>query len=184
MSQQKLVTSGVTAAAALIVGGLCGYGFAPGARVAADVSPTPVVRNVELHPISATSTPVAAPTAARSIEPTVSAASEWKLPAGKGVSAAETIQCHVAKGWPVIVVRAMDDDVVWYVQATAVPTEGKNFNCPTIFGNAATPVGTKFQTALIVARDAKDAGRFVPGAMLTELPANCEVVSMVDVVRE
>lgn len=180
MSQQKLVTFGVTAAAALVVGGLCGYRFAPTPRVAADVSPTPAVRNVELLPNSATS----APTVARSVEPTGSATAEWKLTAGKGVSATEAIQCHVRKGWPVIVVRAMDEDAVWYVQATAVPTEGTHFDCPTIFGNATTPVGTKFQAALIVARDAEDAGQFVPGAMLKELPAHREVVSVVDVVRE
>ncbi|MBC8116615.1 MAG: hypothetical protein H7062_19655 [Candidatus Saccharimonas sp.] len=179
MSQQKLVTHGVTAAAALVVGGLCGYGFAPAARVSADVSPTQVVRNIEMQPNAVAST-----LAARSVEPTGSAAAEWKLKAGKGVTAAETIQCSVPKGWPVIAVRAMDEDAVWYVQVTAVPTEGRNFDCPTIYGNATTPVGTKFQTALIVARDAEDAEQFAPGAMLKELPTNREVVSIVDVVRE
>ena len=180
LSQQKLMAFGVTAAAALVVGGLCGYRFAPAPRAAADVSPAPVVSNVELPPNLVTS----APTAARSVEPTGSAAAEWKLTAGKSVSATEVIQCHVRRGWPVIVVRAVDEDAVWYVQATAVPTEGTNFDCPTIFGNATTPAGTKFQAALIVARDAEDAGRFVPGAMLKELPSDREVVSVVDVVRE
>ncbi len=180
MSQQKLVTHGVTAAAALVVGGLCGYGFAPAARVAAEVSPMQVVRNVEMQPNAVALTP----TATRSVEPTGSAAAKWKLKAGNGVSTAETIQCHVPKGWPVLIVRTMEEDAVWYVQVTAVPTAGQNFDCPTIFGNATTPAGTKFQTALIVVRDAKDAEQFVPGAMLKELPTNRDVVSIVDVVRE
>ena len=148
--------------------------------MAAEVRPTQVVRSIELKPKPVASVPVAT----RSVEPTASSAAEWTLKTGRSVSAAETIQCRVPQGWPVIVVRATDEDAVWYVQVTAIPTEGKNFDCPTIFGNATTPVGTKFQTALIVTHDANDAEQFAPGSLLKELPTTREVVSMVDVVRE
>ena len=100
------------------------------------------------------------------------------------MNATSTIVCESASGRPVILVRAMEEEAVWYVQAPAERVEGKKFHCPVNIGNAGTPAGSPFQVALVVAHNAADERLFVPGAVLSELPAGREVMGLVDVVRE
>ncbi len=190
MIRQKWATHGLTAVAALLVGGLCGYGFASAAPSNAIGTPVPTVQSVtKVEPQSAavatapetTLTPTSSVTPA--IHP-VDGLATWKLAAGQALSASNTIVCESPTGRPVVLVRALGEESVWYVQPPAEAVEGTTFHCPVIVGNASTPSGTPFQVALIVALNANDEARFATGAVLNELPAGRDVMGLVNVVRE
>lgn len=189
MIRQKLATHGITAVAALLVGGLCGYGFASAAPGNAVGVPVPTVQSVSK--IESQSAVVTAPettlTPTSSVTPAihhVEGLTTWKLAAGQALSASDTIVCESPTGRPVVLVRALGEESVWYVQPPAESVEGTTFHCPVIIGNTGTPEGTPFQVALIVARNADDEQLFATGAVLNELPAGRDVMGLVNVVRE
>ena len=189
MFRQKLATHGITAVAALLVGGLCGYGFASAAPGNAVGMPVPTVQSVtkiESQSPAATAaettlTPTSSVTPA--IHP-VEGLATWKLNAGQALSASDMIVCESPTGRPVVLVRALGEESVWYVQPPAESVEGTIFHCPVIIGNTGTPVGTPFQVALLVTRNADDEKLFTTGAVLNELPAGRDVMGLVNVVRE
>ena len=149
MFRQKLATHGITAVAALLVGGLCGYGFASAAPGNAVGMPVPTVQSVtkiESQSPAATAaettlTPTSSVTPA--IHP-VEGLATWKLNAGQALSASDMIVCESPTGRPVVLVRALGEESVWYVQPPAESVEGTIFHCPVIIGNKGTPVGTPF----------------------------------------
>ena len=165
MFRQKFATHGITAVAALLVGGLCGDGFASAAPGNAAGMPVPTVQSVTKVE---SQRPVAQSTAATASETTLTPTSSvtpaihpveglatWKLTAGQALNASDTIVC-----------------------------ESSTLRCPVIIGNTGTPAGTPFQVALIVARNADDEKLFATGAVLNELPAGRDVMGLVNVVRE
>ena len=189
MIRQKLATHGITAVAALLVGGLCGYGLAsaaPGNAVGMPVPTVQFVTKVEQQGAVATA-PETTLTPTSSVTPAihpVEGLATWKLTAGQALSASDTIVCESPTGRPVVLVRALGEESVWYVQPPAESVEGTTFHCPVIIGNTTTPAGTPFQVALLVARNADDERAFATGAVLNELPAGRDVMGLVNVVRE
>ena len=189
MIRQKLATHGITAVAALLVGGLCGYGLAsaaPGNAVGMPVPTVQFVTKVEQQGAVATA-PETTLTPTSSVTPAihpVEGLATWKLTAGQALSASDTIVCESPTGRPVVLLRALGEESVWYVQPPAELVEGTTFHCPVIIGNTTTPAGTPFQVALLVARNADDERAFATGAVLNELPAGRDVMGLVNVVRE
>ena len=194
MFRQKFATHGITAVAALLVGGLCGDGFASAAPGNAAGLPVPTVQSVTKVE---SQRPVAQSTAATASETTLTPTSSvtpaihpveglatWKLTAGQALNASDTIVCESSTGRPVVLVQTLGEESVWYVQSPAESVEGTTLRCPVIIGNTGTPAGTPFQVALIVARNADDEKLFATGAVLNELPAGRDVMGLVNVVRE
>ena len=189
MIRQKLATHGITAVAALLVGGLCGYGFASAAPGNAVGAPVPTVQSVTKIEWKrpATTAPETTLTPTSSVSPETHPAeglATWKLTAGQALSASDTIVCESPTGRPVVLVRVLGEESVWYVQPPAESIEGTTFHCPVIIGNTGTPAGTPFQVAFFVARNADDEQLFATGAVLNELPAGRDVMGLVNVVRE
>jgi hypothetical protein len=181
------MSHGAVAIGALLVGGVCGYNLSP--TQAASSTPNrkqPVVLTA-VAPMPSVVAQVA-PQAAGPVKAgaTTSAPASLALPmvSGSRVAAVESFRCEVPSGSPVIVVRATDEEGVWYVQDASERSEGSSFVCKAVFGNDATPAGTQFQIAAIVVTNSVDARRFVPGAVLNELPADLPVTTTVDVVRQ
>ena len=166
MFRQKFATHGITAVAALLVGGLCGDGFASAAPGNAAGMPVPTVQSVtkvESQRPVAQSTAATAPettlTPTSSVTPAihpVEGLATWKLTAGQALNASDTIVCESSTGRPVVLVQTLGEESVWYVQSPAESVEGTTLRCPVIIGNTGTPAGTPFQVALIVARNADD----------------------------
>ncbi|MCX7409475.1 MAG: hypothetical protein NTZ32_15475 [Planctomycetales bacterium] len=194
MFRQKFATHGTTAVAALLVGGLCGDGFASAAPGNAAGMPVPTVQSVTKVE---SQRPVAQSTAATASETTLTPTSSvtpaihpveglatWKLTAGQALNASDTIVCESSTGRPVVLVQTLGEESVWYVQSPAESVEGTTLRCPVIIGNTGTPAGTPFQVALIVARNADDEKHFATGAVLNQLPAGRDVMGLVNVVRE
>ncbi len=194
MKAHRYLSHGIVAVAAWTVGGLCGYGFAPGQRASAGI--TPAAADVKLNGVAAPAA-VASPTLA-----TVSA--EWPIatahpattllipnsktitvpiPPDSLVASLESFRLDVPKGFPIVVVRAMDEESVWYVQDGCERAEGSLFTCTAVFGNASTTPGTKFEMAAIVAATAEQAQQFVPGTILKELPSDMTITPVIKVVR-
>ena len=194
MFRQKFATHGTTAVAALLVGGLCGDGFASAAPGNAAGMPVPTVQSVtKVESLR----PVAQSPAATALETTLTPTSSvtpgihpveglatWKLTAGQALNASDTIVCESSTGRPVVLVQTLGEESVCYVQSPAESVEGTTLRCPVIIGNTGTPAGTPFQVALIVARNADDEKLFATGAVLNELPAGRDVMGLVNVVRE
>jgi hypothetical protein len=75
----------------------------------------------------------------------------------------------VGQGVPIVLVRAALPNSPWWIQSPAAIT-GDDFKAQVRFGNDKTPPGTKFRTAVIMARDAQHAESYQVGGTLAELP--------------
>lgn len=152
MQSVKSVIAG-SVAGAFLLGGVCGYLASPG-NVSGAVSGQPAGA-VEQSPLDTLQ---------------------------GGVPAQGKISCHVSNGWPIAVVRPLDEDQVWYVQDQAEQTSVGEFDCVLQFGGAATVPGARFKVAVFVART-EDEARQLTGATLRELPADRPCLGQVEVVR-
>jgi hypothetical protein len=182
--RQNWLSHGVTAMVGVFVGVIFGYGFAPAAHGKAVSTVAPVV---------SVAAPMPGPAVTMALTPTpvegivvnrTAAAANWKLESGQPLPATSEIICEATGGQPVVLVRAMDDESVWYVQASTELVSGTTYRCPVVIGNASTPPGTPFQIALIVVRNVSEDRLFKTGAVLTTLPADRDVMGLVNVVRE
>ena len=195
MKAHRYLSHGLVAIAAWTVGGLCGYGFAPGQRASAGTAPTVAAMsaadaktNVVAAPTTVASTtpdvvqPVTTTTPAGSLIPTRDTV-VLPITADSSVGSVESFRLDVPKGFPIVVVRAMDEESVWYVQDGCERAEGSLFTCSAIFGNASTAPGMNFEVAALVAATAEEAQRFTPGTTLNELPGNLMITPVIKVVR-
>ncbi len=71
---------------------------------------------------------------------------------------------------PVVLVRDVNGDGLWWAQESAKLDSSGNFTARARFGNAATPHGTKFEVVVIAPRTLQQANEFPVGATLRELP--------------
>ena len=186
MRYNRLVPYSVVAATAWMIGGVCGYGFSPSQRNQLPLAPLPAL-NSGLNadhgqPVFAVINPESARKPALTIE---SADKSVTLPivSDGAVNSVEAFRLHVSKGWPVVVVRTIDEESVWYVQDGCEQVDATLFTCSAIFGNASTPAGTKFELAGIVTTSAEEARQFTPGTILRELPGKMLITPVVTLVR-
>lgn len=192
MKAQRYLSHGLVAVAAWTAGGLCGYGFAPGPRASAGTAPVAAsspAAEAKSNVVSAPAVPAsAAPVAAKepAAAPLIPTAETVTLPIAPDsfVSGVESFRLDVPKGFPIVVVRAMDEESVWYVQDECERAEGSLFTCSAIFGNASTTPGMKFEMLALVAATAKEAKQFEPGTILRELPAGMLASPTIKVSRQ
>ena len=192
MKPQRYLSHGLVAVAAWTAGGLCGYGFAPGPRASAGTAPVAAsspAAEAKSNVVSAPAVPAsAAPVAAKepAAAPLIPTAETVTLPIAPDsfVSGVESFRLDVPKGFPIVVVRAMDEESVWYVQDECERAEGSLFTCSAIFGNASTTPGMKFEMLALVAATAKEAQQFAPGTILRELPAGMLTSPAIKVSRQ
>ena len=208
MMSQRFMSLAAVAIGSLLVGGVCGYKLSPTQAASSKAGQSQPVVLATVAPAStvAAQAPPRAPNPVKAAAITAAPASNTAAPAsiasapasvasapasiavpmapGSRVAAVESFRCDVPNGSPVIVVQAMDEEGVWYVQDASERVEGSSFVCKAVFGNDATPAGTEFQIAAIVVTNSVDAQRFVPGAVLTELPTDLPVTTAVGVVRQ
>ncbi len=193
MKPHRYLTHGLVAVAAWTAGGLCGYGFAPGPRASAGTVATssPAADAPKAADPVASTTPV--PVVATQPIPAKEPAAVPLTPTGEtvtlpiapdsSVSGVESFRLDVPKGFPIVVVRAMDEESVWYVQDECERAEGSLFTCAAVFGNASTTPGMKFEMVALLAATADEAQRFEPGTILRELPAGMLTTPTIKVVR-
>ena len=196
MKPQRYLSHGLVAVAAWTAGGLCGYGFAPGPRASAGTAPVAASSPAGEAPKAAdvvaptAPAPVAAaqpiPAKEPAAAPLIPTAETVTLPIAPDsfVSGVEAFRLDVPKGFPIVVVRAMDEDSVWYVQDECERAEGSLFTCSAVFGNASTTPGMKFEMVALVAATAKEAEQFKPGTILRELPAGMMASPTIKVCRQ
>ena len=193
MKPQRYLTHGLVAVAAWTVGGLCGYGFAPGPLASAGTSPAATSHPAADAKLNVAAAPAAvapaapAPIAAKepAAAPLIPTKDTVTLPIAPDstVASQESFRLDVPKGFPIVVVRAMDEESVWYVQDGCERAEGSLFTCSAIFGNASTTSGMQFEMVALVAATAEEAQRFEPGTVLRELPAGMLTTPAIKVVR-
>ena len=188
MKPHRYLTHGLVAVAAWTVGGLCGYGFAPGLRASAGTAPAATSNPAADAKLNVASTPAAvapatpAPVAAAPLIP-INETVTLPIAPNSSVASQESFRLDVPKGFPIVVVRAMDEESVWYVQDGCERAEGSLFTCSAVFGNASTTPGMQFEMAAMVAATAEEAQRFEPGTILRELPAGMVTSPAIKVVR-
>lgn len=102
---------------------------------------------------------------------------------GAPVSRVEQLQCEVAQGWPVILVRDANDRSPWWVQGQAERQEGQAFSARAYFGNEATESGQRYQIIVLSAADESAARRYETGSTLDEIPSNLPRTEPIEVVR-
>ena len=192
------VSHGIVAFAASLVGGVCSNGLIPGPSVSAQTMPAPA-NTVSPSVAPYVSTTVAQPVAPASGDGRIAArrTAELSGPAGlvekrvalpmtpdASVTSREAFNLDVPNGWPVVVVRAVEEENVWYIQEECQRSSGSIFSCSAVIGNANTPVGTRFELAAIVANNVEESKQFVPGATLRELPKELPATTVVSVFRQ
>jgi eukaryotic-like serine/threonine-protein kinase len=75
-----------------------------------------------------------------------------------------------SEGWPVIFVQADIPGQPWWCQAPVAKVDGGRFTTKVVFGDEATPSGTKFRIAGIVTRTREEALKFDIGSKQQALP--------------
>ena len=165
MKLNRYLSHGLVAAAAWMVGRICGTGVAPGPQV--EIAPEIVVTQSQRFSTKPVRTPVALVTGL-----TTTAAPILPSTSDMSVSSHETFLLDAPKGIPVVVVRPLGRISGWSVQAATKPTDGTLFICTADFGNPKETSGVEFELAAFVAPAEEAAKLYVPGTLLHELPAD------------
>ena len=200
MITSRYLSHGIVAVTACLIGSTCGYGFATVQRASAQTSPptvvtAPAVPSTNVVPTSASAFNVTVAVAGPNVKPAAPtpapvrvrrpASEALKLPMNPDslVSKLESFRLDIPCGWPIVLVRALDEESVWYVQDECELADGSLFVCTAVFGNATTSSGTQFEVTAIIAKDAEQARQFAPGTILRELPADMTSAPVTHVVR-
>lgn len=92
------------------------------------------------------------------------------LRADQTVQTREIISIWSGRGTPILAVRSMEKNSLWWIQRDATPDGAGKFSVLAQFGNDKTPSGTRFEVAVLLATDG-DAG-LKAGESMKKLPAS------------
>jgi hypothetical protein len=104
---------------------------------------------------------------------------------GAIVAEVEEYEGRLTNGaWPVVFVRRVAEDELWWVQPPVDEVADGQFTGRAHFGANDVPKGTKFAVVILVAKNKEDARKFKPGTTLKELPADLPRSREVTVFRD
>lgn len=166
MKLNRYLSHGLVAAAAWMVGRICGTGVAPGPRM--EFVPETAV--TQSQPFS--TKPVRTPVVVTGLSLTSAAAPIVPSAPDMSVSSQETFLLDAPSGIPIVVVRPLGSNSGWSVQAATKPTDGTLFICTASFGKPNETSGAEFELTAFVASGEEAAKSYVPGTLLHELPTD------------
>jgi hypothetical protein len=104
---------------------------------------------------------------------------------GAVVAEVEEFEGRLAvSGWPVVFVRPLIEGEPWWVQPAVEEVVNGQFTGRAHFGDKNTPKETKFALVVLVARNKKEADRFMAGKTLSTLPTDLPHSREVTVFRD
>ena len=95
----------------------------------------------------------------------------------------EVIGEVLVPGWPVVLVKPLAGDQLWWVQSPVEEVRGGRFTTPVLFGNDETKSGTQFRIVILVAKTKDEAMKFERGQTKGALPPGLPRSEQVTVMR-